>query len=495
MLLIDGPINRNDSMTKSFSILDNQSACGTGAVPGEDIPEKRQGEYAGSAAVVTLGCAKNQVDSEVMVGVLRNSGFEIVPSVNDADVVVVNTCGFLESAINEGVDCILDISDLKQEGRLRKLIVAGCMVSRFGGDISQALPEVDVFLSTDDILKVGSAAGGIEPVIKEGGRPYFLYDDTMPRVRDTGWWKAYVKISEGCNRPCTFCIIPKIRGTFRSRTVDSIRKEVKQLGSEGVKEICLVGQDLTAFGMDNRTGSILSLIEALEEDQAVDWIRLLYAYPTGISEELLSCLKNGDRLVRYLDLPLQHASERVLKRMCRPTGRFATLPLVEKIKSYDPELHLRTTFIVGFPGETEEDIRQLEELVSSGVFGSVGVFTYSREEGTPSAKMEDQIAAEVKEERRQRIMLAQQDVLERTLEQHIGKEYKVLIEGTHEDTDLLLTGRSYFQAPEVDGQILVNDVESQFDKIEEGSFYTVRITEVAGYDLTGTIVSKSQGRK
>ena len=443
--------------------------------------------FRGKAAVVTLGCAKNQVDSEVMLGVLRREGFVLTKDVKDAEVVVVNTCSFLQSSVKESIDCILDVSEQKKNGRLRKLIVAGCLVERYKEDLKKTLPEVDSFISIDDLLKVGDvASGGVASDLRNAARPYFLYDDSTPRQLSTRPHTAYVKISEGCNRPCTFCIIPKLRGAMRSRTMASVLEEVKALGARGIREVNLVAQDSTAYGTDLKGPGVATLLRELNKASAVDWIRLLYAYPVGLDKELLDTIADCERVVEYLDLPLQHASEAVLKRMQRPLGKYSPRAVVEFIRSYKPSIHLRTTFIVGFPGETEEDIDALEALVSEGHFTNVGVFTYSREEGTPSHGYEGHLPEKVKSERRKRVMLAQQEVNRKRLESMIGQSVEVLIEGTHEETDLLLSGRTRFQAPDVDGTVIINDVAPELT-VAPGALGRVEISECAGYDLIGKL--------
>jgi ribosomal protein S12 methylthiotransferase len=298
---------------------------------------------------------------------------------------------------------------------------------------------------------------------------------------------AYVKVSEGCNRPCTFCIIPRIRGTMRSRSVPSLVKEIQGLRESGVQEVNLVAQDLTSYGKDLKGPNLEALLRSLDAETDMPWIRLLYAYPVGVEESLLRAMVELPKICNYLDMPLQHASEAVLRRMQRPIGRYGARRIIEWIRATAPELTLRTTFIVGFPGETEQDIQELEKFVREGHFLNVGVFCYSPERGTPSFEMDGQIEQEEKEERRARIMQAQQDVLEEKLASFIGKEIPVLIEGTHEDTDLLLTARSEMQAPEVDGSIIVNDIAEGLPTPEIGQFGIAEITEVAGYDLVACL--------
>jgi ribosomal protein S12 methylthiotransferase len=485
-------------MTSALSILPledsgEQKSCSVAVNITEPRDLEGKATFIGRAAVVTLGCAKNQVDSEVMVGVLRNTGFEIVNDLSRADVAVINTCGFLESAVKESVDCVLEMSELKKSGSLRRLIVAGCMVERYKGDIRKALPEVDSFISLDGLLGVGEAAvgdtGELRDMLNEAGRPYFLYDDTMPRHLASKPHMAYVKVSEGCNRPCTFCIIPQIRGVMRSRSIESVVREVASLGSQGVKEINLVAQDLTAYGTDLGGGRLVDLLRQLDKAETMKWIRLLYAYPVGVDDELLDAIVQLPSVCNYLDVPLQHSSERILKEMKRPIGRFGSRRFVEYVRGRTPEVKLRTTFIVGFPGETEEDIADLERFIADGHFESVGVFTYSPEQGTPAFDLKGQVSEKEKKSRRDRLMLAQQRVRTERNKEYIGKELEVLVEGPHEETDMLWSGRTRFQAPEVDGTVLINDIkESCTNGVGSGHLGKVIITDVSGYDLVGELV-------
>ncbi|MCL4144022.1 UNVERIFIED_CONTAM: hypothetical protein GTU68_053977 [Idotea baltica] len=412
-----------------------------------------------------------------MLGVLRKNGFEIVNDVKRADLAVVNTCGFLQSAIEESIDCILDVGELKKTGQLRKLIVAGCVVSRFQGDIKAELPEVDAFIDTNQIPELHKILG------EEN-------DDTLPRVLSTKNHFAYVKVSEGCNRPCTFCIIPKIRGKMRSRTVDSVVKEVTQLSGLGVREVNLVAQDLTSFGKDRKEKETLSdLIVGLNKIKNIEWVRLLYAYPVGTDVELIKNISSLDKICSYIDIPLQHSSERVLKVMQRPIGRFSPRSIVKLIKDTASDVHIRTTFIVGFPGETEEDITDLEQFIREGHFSSVGIFTYSIEEGTPAGSMDMQISEEEKEARKERLMKAQKEVIIEKQKGFIGRTLKVMLEGVHDDTELLLVGRAEFQAPDVDGTVIINDSVIDMEELKQGDFVKVEITEVAEYDLIGKVTA------
>ncbi len=466
----------------------------------QDSKEFESAPFMGRAAVVTLGCAKNQVDSEVMLGALASNGYELVDNVEEAEVAIVNTCGFLESAINESIDCILDIAPLKSEGRLRKLIVTGCLVERYREELIKELPEVDAFIDTHELLQVSEVAGQastqplLSPILRDASRPYFLYDDTLPRVLSTPSHTAYVKVSEGCNRPCTFCIIPKIRGSLRSRTISSILSETQELAARGTQEINLIAQDLTAFGADSGGGGLVQLLQALDDQQLIKWIRLLYAYPVGTTPELLEAIRSLPSVCNYLDIPLQHASEAVLKRMKRPLGKLSPRKLVEYIRQDFPEIALRTTFIVGFPGETRSDVDTLEDLILEGHFENVGIFEYSPEQGTPAFDLEEQVSPEEKQERRERLMLAQQSIVAKRSDERIGKVFDVLIEGVHDESDMLLTARTAFQAPEVDCSVIVNDIEGAEEDIKLGDYigkiHRARITEVAGYDLIGQLVGR-----
>lgn len=479
-------------------VSESNSAAGSCSVGGVRLnvrqEESRVGAqtFKGRAAVITLGCAKNQVDSEVMIGVLRNSGYEMVSDVARADVAVVNTCGFLQSAVKESIDCILEVAEHKKKGSLRSLIVAGCLVERYRGDLKSSLPEVDGYVLLDDLLKVGDVAGKVASpdfvqALDGAARPYFLYDETTPREVSSLGHTAYVKVSEGCNRPCTFCIIPSIRGSLRSRSPNSVVSEVRQLGLQGVKEVNLVAQDITAYGTDlTPKTDLFALLKALDQDGTVPWIRVLYAYPLGITPELVRGMQELGRVCKYLDFPLQHSSESVLKAMKRPLGKYSPRSMVELLRTNAPELALRSTFIVGFPGETENDVADLEAFILEGHFTNVGVFTYSKEPGTPAGEMENQVPEAEKRRRRERIMLAQQAVAHSRMSALVGKEISVLVEGTHEETDLLLQARAEFQAPEVDGVVIINDSELGEELPRLGTFARVRITEVAGYDLLAT---------
>jgi ribosomal protein S12 methylthiotransferase len=503
-------------MSKRLTIISDATkqevgtSCATGGTPyvpqqeGFVIQPVREEGFAGNVTLVTLGCAKNEVDSEVMLGALSRRGFRAVGDPKLADLIVVNTCAFLESAVQEGIDVILEMSELKKTARCRKLVVAGCMVERYRDKLQQSMPEVDRFVSTDELLTIADDST-TEECLSEARRPYFLYDESMPRVR-SATHSSYIKIAEGCNRPCAFCIIPKIRGEFRSRSMESVVAEATLLLEDRVKEINLIAQDLTSFGVDRvRTNLKLSspLTELLRELEALDkisdefWVRLLYAYPIGVNEELIKVIRDSKHIAKYLDMPLQHISHNVLKQMRRPLGEVSTRKLIEEIRRTAPEIALRTTFIVGFPGETEEDIASLELFVKEGHFRHVGVFPYSDESESVAFGFEGKVPKTEIKRRLDRIMQAQQQIVAKNHTSYVGKELRVLIDGSHAESDMLLSARSEWHAPETDGEIIINDFADRFRDGEgdvdvtqfHGKFATARITEVAGYDLVGEIVS------
>lgn len=449
---------------------------------------KHAGETCASrVALVTLGCAKNQVDSELMLGALANHGFMITGDILDADIAIVNTCGFLKASCEESIDRILEVAALKKEGRLKRLIVTGCLVQRYKHDLEKTLPEVDAFVDLDSVPDIVAATleRAVSCYYGPSGVPSFLYDHGMARVVEGHY--AYVKISEGCNHACSFCLIPSIRGSLRSRSLESIRSEVSMLTGEGIREINLIAQDLTAWGSD-KTGwpGLAQLLVELDASCGPNWIRLLYLHPAGISVALLEAMRSLPSVCEYLDIPLQHSSEKVLKAMRRPCGALSPRRVVETIRRSFPSIALRTTFIVGFPGETDEDVAELEQFVSEGNFLSTGVFCFSREEGTAAFDMKGQIPEREKQARRDAIMLAQQASASRLLESQIGSRIPVLIEGPHEDTELLIAARARFQAPEVDGVVLINDVGEGVIPPEKGDIGTVEVTGRAGYDLVAT---------
>lgn len=461
-------------------------------------------DYAGNVALVTLGCAKNLVDSEIMLGSLLERGFRPVSDAENADLIVVNTCAFLESAVQESIDRILELARYKEEGRCRRLVVAGCMVERYRDELKAQFPEVDRFVSTDELLTIANESSTTSECFDAARRPYFLYDEQMPRVRSTGGASAFVKIAEGCDRPCSFCIIPKLRGGFRSRSIESVVNEVCGLHESGVREFNLVAQDLTAYGTDFKDNrgikselpSLISSLGGLYQESDPFWVRLFYAYPVGTSEELIAAIRELPFVCNYLDLPIQHISHPVLKAMKRPLGEKNTRALIEQIRCVAPDVALRTTLLVGFPGEREEDVLLLEQFIKEGHFAHVGVFAYSDESEAESASLSDVVAVEEREARRARIMEAQQAVVKERLIGFVGKRVRVLIEGEHPETPLLVSARTEWQGPETDGEVLINELADELlsetgelvpDEYQ-GRFGEVQITEAQGYDLVGQLL-------
>jgi len=443
---------------------------------------------------VSLGCPKNLVDSEVMMGQLAQAGYQITNSEEDADTIVVNTCGFIESAKQESVEAILDATRLKSQGKAKRVIVAGCLVERYRDDLMKELPEVDAFIGTsqiDDILKV--ADENINPrslPIKPLGNKTstYLYDEYTPRLRATDSYTAFIKIAEGCDRPCAFCSIPSMRGSFRSRRFGSIMKEAEDLGKQGVKELVLIAQDSSRYGEDlGEVDALPGLIRALGEIEDIEWVRVMYAYPTHISDSFLAAVAETPKAVKYLDMPLQHASRNVLKLMKRGGTRESLEKLIRRVREKVPGIAIRTTFIVGFPGETEEDFEELIKFVQNCRFDNLGVFTYSDEEGTPAYDLPGKVDAKTAKQRRNRLMKEQAKISKRNNLAKIGNTYRVLFEGLSQESDLLFQGRLEGQAQEIDGYILINDMPEDLEP-RIGAIYDVRITEAHEYDLVGEIV-------
>jgi ribosomal protein S12 methylthiotransferase len=443
---------------------------------------------------VSLGCPKNLVDSEVMMGQLAQAGYQITNSEEDADTIVVNTCGFIESAKQESVEAILDATRLKAEGKAKRVIVAGCLVERYRDDLMKELPEVDAFIGTsqlDDILK--AADEKVDPrslPIKPLGNKTstYLYDEYTPRLRATDSYTAFIKIAEGCDRPCAFCSIPSMRGSFRSRRFGSIMKEAEDLGKQGVKELVLIAQDSSRYGEDlGEIDALPGLIRALGEIEDIEWVRVMYAYPTHISDSFLAAIAETPKAVKYLDMPLQHASRNVLKLMKRGGTRESLEKLIRRVREKVPGIAIRTTFIVGFPGETEEDFEELIKFVQNCRFDNLGVFTYSDEEGTPAYDLPGKVDAKIAKQRRNRLMKEQAKISKRNNLAKIGNTYRVLFEGLSQESDLLFQGRLEGQAQEIDGYILINDMPEDLEP-RIGAIYDVRITEAHEYDLVGEIV-------
>ena len=467
---------------------------------------------------VSLGCPKNLVDSEVMMGMLANAGAELINRAEDADVIVVNTCSFIESAQQESVNTILEMARHKNGGRARKLVVAGCLVERFREDIRKNIPEVDAVVGTGELEQILSAAGMVAPPASnslvqilpsrpEGdaraaqGRfsreswngaiadlPNYLYDEATPRILATPGYTAYIKIAEGCDHPCTFCIIPQLRGKFRSRRFESVVAEAERLAQAGVREITLIGQDTTCYGEDfGLKDGLALLLEKLAGIEDLRWIRFLYAYPNKITGRLLETIATHEKLCSYIDVPLQHASASVLKRMKRGGGADVFLRSIERMRRTIPNLTLRTSFIVGFPGETEAEFEELCEFVRASEFDWMGAFGYSDQDGAAAFSQEHKLPAREIERRRKRLMQIQRGISKRKKKALVGRELDMLLEGTSEESDLLLEGRTAMHAPEIDGKVLVNDVPDGLQP-HPGGFYRCQITEAHDYDLVAKII-------
>lgn len=443
---------------------------------------------------VSLGCPKNLVDSEVMMGTLAEAGWEITNNAEEADTVVVNTCGFIESAKQESIDAILEATALKAEGKARRVVVAGCLVERYRDDLMKELPEVDAFIGTGEVPRILEAADeGTNfrqlPLLPIGNKTAkYLYDFDTPRVRATESHTAYIKIAEGCDRPCAFCSIPSMRGSFRSRRFGSIIEEARNLAKQGVREIVLVAQDSSRYGEDlGEVDALAALIRALGEIEDLEWVRVMYAYPTHISDAFLAAVAETPKAVKYLDMPLQHASRNVLKLMKRGGTRDSLERLISRVRERVPGIVIRTTFITGFPGETEVDFEELLAFVRNCRFDNVGVFTYSDEEGTPAFDLPNKVDPKVAEKRRIRLMKDQAKISKEINKTKIGMTFPVLFEGLSQESDLLFQGRLPGQAKEIDGHILINDMPEGLEPTI-GSVYNVRITDAFEYDLVGEIV-------
>src|SRR6266705_1929592 len=443
---------------------------------------------------ISLGCPKNLVDSEVMMGQLKQNGYEITGNAEEADTVVVNTCGFIDSAKKESIEAILEAARLKTNGKATRLIVAGCLVERYRDSLKAEMPEVDAFIGTsqiNDILSVCDPKTNTRtlPVLPLGNQSAtYLYDESTPRVLATPSHYAFIKIAEGCDRPCAFCFIPQMRGHFRSRRFGSIIAEAHQLAEEGVKELILVAQDSSRYGEDlGKHDALAHLLRELSHTTGIEWVRVMYTYPTHISDGFLDVLAEEPRAVKYLDMPLQHASQNMLKLMKRGGNRASLERLIERVRRRVPGIAVRTTFITGFPGETDEDFNELLAFVRNVEFDRVGVFTYSDEEGTPAYELPNKVDPKIAKQRRARLMKEQAKISRRRNKARIGATMRVLFEGESNESELLWQGRMETQAPDIDGCVLINDAPAEFSG-RPGEFVNVRIVEAQEYDLVGRIV-------
>jgi len=441
---------------------------------------------------VSLGCPKNLVDSEVMMGQLVARGHELTPHPDQADVLVVNTCSFIDPAKKESVDTILEMAEYKKIGRARKLIVAGCLVERYRGDIRKELPEVDALVGTNELEAIVRLCEGEEPA--PGPPPgLYLYHDMTPRVLSTPRHYAYIKIAEGCDHPCTFCVIPQYRGPFRSRRFESVVSEAARLFRQGVREVNLIGQDTTCYGEDlGLKDGLALLLERLStiETPGARWIRFLYAYPNKITQKLLDTIAARDSLVKYIDMPLQHASASVLKRMKRGGSGEIFLKLLDRIRRTVPGIAIRTSFITGFPGETAADFEELCQFVAAAKFDNLGVFAYSDEDTSASYGLDGKVESRTIQNRKRRLMAIQRKVARARHRRMVGSEFPVLVEGHSNETDLLWQARLAGQAPEIDGVTLINDFEGAEPR--PGEIRRARITESHDYDLVATLLAATE---
>jgi len=441
---------------------------------------------------ISLGCPKNQVDSEVMIGLLEKNSHIITPDAAEAEVIVVNTCSFINDAKKESIQAILEAARMKETGKCRRLIITGCLPERYASEMRAEFHEADVFLGTNQVAEIVRAAAGADIQLPDSyGRSdakLFLYDHKMPRRLIGPKYSAYMKIAEGCNHACAFCVIPKIRGRFRSRSIPSLAKEARRLAGGGVREITLVAQDTTGYGADlGMKDGLADLLEVLDKVKGIEWIRFLYAYPDAISDRLIRVINESKKICRYIDMPLQHVSQAVLKSMRRGGGRANLARVIERIRRKIPGVTLRTTFIAGFPGETGNDFRELREFCREMEFDRMGVFTYSDEEDTPAFELSPKISARTAKARQRILMEQQAKIASRKNRELIGKEFKILVEGPSAESDLLLQGRMESQAPEIDGVCLIND--SEIGDIKCGDFRMIRITKAIGHDLLGTVIN------
>ena len=472
--------------------------------------------------MVSLGCPKNLVDSEVMLGLAQQAGHELTREPEGADVLVVNTCAFIDKAKQESVDAILEMAEFKKTGSCKTLVVAGCLAERYRDELKAQIPEIDHILGTGDVPAIvealggpvasppARAAGGVIQILRNSGEavaaksgsvlpsppslpslptpppgaalPTYLYDADTPRLLATPRHYAYIKIAEGCDYKCGFCIIPKLRGHYRSRPHDSIVREAEALAARGVKELLLISQDTTFYGIDRgERGALARLLGALQQVDGIEWIRMLYLYPTTIGDDVLDAMAAHDKVCRYVDLPLQHASDAVLKRMKRPGTRASYEKLLDRIRTRVPDVALRTTVIVGYPGETAEDFAELQAFVKSVEFDHLGVFTYSHEEGTSAHALADDVAAGTKERRRSSLMSLQKKIVARAHRARVGRQVRLLVDGPSTDHELVLRARTAGQAPDIDPLVYLTDCDPS--EVAAGQFLEAEIVASREYDL------------
>jgi ribosomal protein S12 methylthiotransferase len=441
---------------------------------------------------VSLGCPKNLVDTEVMMGQLAAGGHELTPHPSEAEVIVVNTCSFIDPAKQESIDTILEMAEYKKVGRAKRLIVAGCLVERFRGEIQERLPEVDALVGTNELEKITAICEGVEPAA-EDPLGLYLYHDTTPRVLSTPRHYAYIKIAEGCDHPCTFCVIPQYRGKFRSRRFESVISEATRLFSQGVREINLIGQDTTCYGEDlGIKDGLALLLERLAQIETphAKWVRFLYCYPNKVTQKLLDTIAANEALVKYIDMPLQHASANVLKRMKRGASGDIFLKLIERIRRTIPGVAIRTSMIAGFPGEAEADFETLCEFVKAARLDRLGVFSYSDEDTSASFALDGKVDARTIYDRKRHLMAIQRKISRARNRELVGREWQVLVEGPSQDSELVWQARLATQAPSIDGVCYISDPGEA--PLRAGQFRRMRITKAHDYDLTGELTDAPQ---
>ena len=441
--------------------------------------------------MISLGCPKNLVDSEVMLGLAQQSGHQLTSNAADADILVVNTCAFIDKAKQESIDAILEMAELKKTGSCKRLVVTGCMAERYRDELKAQIPEIDAVLGTGEVPRIVEAIGASTiPLLRSNGTaitgdsrlPTYIYDADTPRLLATPRHYAYVKIAEGCDYKCAFCIIPTLRGNYRSRPVDSIVREAQSLASRGVRELLLISQDTSFYGVDRgERGGLASLLRSLNAVDGLEWIRMLYLYPTTIGDDVLEAMADSEKVCNYIDLPLQHASDAVLRRMKRPGTRANYERLLDRIRTRLPGVTLRTTFIVGFPGETERDFDELLDFVGTVGFDHVGVFTYSHEEGTSAHGLEDDVPAPVKRQRQSRVMALQKTIVRKAQRLRCGQRVRVLVDGPSTEHDLVMRGRLEGHAPDIDPLVYLTDCDPA--ELTAGTFIEAEIVGSKDYDL------------
>ena len=438
--------------------------------------------------MVSLGCPKNLVDSEVMLGMLAGHGYELTPRADQADVLIVNTCSFIEPAKRESIDAILEMAEYKKFGAAKRLVVAGCLVERYRQDILKEIPEVDFVIGTNELERVLEACALEEASTRTSSAPAepYLYHEFTPRVLSTPGYSAYLKIAEGCDHPCTFCVIPQMRGRFRSRRFESVVREAENLVAQGVRELTLIGQDTTSYGRDlGITDGLPTLLRALGKIDGLVWLRFLYCYPNQLTDSLIRAVAETRTACKYFDIPLQHSSRPVLRSMRRGSSGKHFLTMLAKIRRAIPTVAVRTSMIVGFPGETEDDFRALLDFVEAAEFDHLGVFLYSNEESSQSFALTGQVRASTARRRQRQLLALQRRISRRKLRAKLGQSLPVLVEGHSEETELLLSGRLESQAPEIDGRVLINDFAGA--EPQPGEFRWAQITAASDYDLVARL--------